>query len=239
MSDRNDHYVPEKRNHRAGVLEPLTVEDATRFAIVTEGMAGGGRMRTKRAVALALADELNRDDKLWWWVDYSDTTEDGEPHWSHFDGYQIVVDVDIRQVNEREVNSWKGRDEVRGRTYAKVFFNNEPVWEVGRGDIQGVLQNLQSDIPKLLELEPLKTHLEHPDPEREAQFGLIGRKIYYHSHPGIITSFIGEQGCIIIESEDGPWPTPVWALENGDIEYERNEPAKDSILSPHIWWWRK
>lgn len=237
MPDRNDHYVPEKRNFRTGTVEPITTEDADKFAIVTEGMAGGGRMKTKRPVAHALADELNRDGNTWWWIDYSDTTEDGKPHWSRFDGYHIVVDVDIRQNNERVVNDWKGRDEVRGHTYAKVFFNGEPVWEVGRGDIQGILQNLQNDIPKLLELGPLTSHLEHSSPEREAQFGLIGRKVYYHSHPGIITSFIGEQGCVIIESEDGPWPTPVWDLDK-DLDYERSEPAKDLILSPHIWWWR-
>lgn len=236
--DRNDHYIPEKLNWRSNENKfiDVTPDDVLDVIIVDEGVVGIGRTTVRRGIAFGLKDELNRGPATQFWVDYSDTVEDGN-HWSSFNGHRICVDVDIHQSNEREVNDWKGRDEVRGRTYAKILFNKEPVHEISHGTIAGILVKLQVVIPELLNLPALTGHLQSKTLKNEKGDPLIGRKIYYRGHPGIITRFIGDQGCVIIEADPGPWPTPVWAIGE-EVMYENNEDVKDDILSPHIWWFR-
>jgi len=236
--DRNDHYIPEKRDWRSSEnkLIDVTSDDIKDAIIVDEGIAGVGRTTVRRGIAFGLKDELNRDSATQFWVDYSDTVEDGA-HWSSFNGHHICVDVDIRQYNEREVNDWKGRDEVRGRTYAKILFNKEPVYEISWGTIAGILVKLQVVIPELLNLPALTEYLRSKTLKNEEGESLIGRKVYYREHPGVITRFLGDQGCVIIEADPWPWPTPVWAAGDEDI-YENDDDIKDDILSPHIWWFR-
>ena len=233
--DRNDHYIPEKKNFLAEgpPLVEITTNDIKDTILVEEVFLGIGQTTTRRGIALGVKDERNRGPGAQWWVDYSDTVEDGA-HWSSFEGYRVCIDIDIRQVNEREVNSWKGRDEIRGRTYAKVLFNKEPVYEVCHRDISQLLLQLQVVIPKLMNLPALMEHLRTQRYLSEIP-PLIGRKVFYQNHPGIIRSFIGHQGCVTIEADPGPWPTPVW---DTDDDYEKNEDVKTDILSPHIWWYR-
>jgi hypothetical protein len=233
--DRNDHYIPQ--HSKGGQLHDLTGEDIQDVVLMNEYFTGIGRASVHRGIALGLKDELNRGPGTQFWADYSDTTNDGEAHWSSFQGHHICVDVDIRQVNEREVNSWKGRDEVRGRTYAKVLFNKEPVYEISRGDLSRTLLQLQVVIPELMQLPALTEYLKSKMLGHGTGNSLIGRKVFYQNHPGIIKSFIGEQGCVMIEADPGPWPTPAWAIGNEDM-HEGNENVKTNILSPHIWWYR-
>ena len=110
MADRNNHYIPDKRQYGTlPDLVPITSADVKRHVLVDENM-NGETMRARRGIAWGLADEANRRPKNWQWVNYENA--DG-PHWAKFDGHEIIVDVDIRQKNVREVNAWKGRDEVR------------------------------------------------------------------------------------------------------------------------------
>jgi len=232
--DRNDHYIPEKKNFltEGPPLVEITTSDIKDTILVEEAFLGIGQTTTRRGIALGVKDELNRGPGAQWWVDYSDTVDEGA-HWSSFEGYRVCIDIDIRQVNEREVNSWKGRDEIRGRTYAKVLFNKEPVYEVCHRDIFKLLLQLQVVIPKLMNLPALMDYLRTQGSLSETT--LIGRKVFYQNHPGIIRSFIGHQGCVMIKADPGPWPAPVWATED---DHEKNEDVKTDILSPHIWWYR-
>lgn len=233
MSDRTNHYVPQKRTYKGGAgpeLEPITPDDAYMQVLVQEHMAGLGRVDVTRSVAYGLPDELNRDPDGWPWVDYGDTTEDGGPHWSWFNGHRICVDVDIQQWNERTVNDWKGRDEVRKHSRAIVSFNRIPVWELSYRDIGPMLLRLHHDVQELLNLAPLLDYVQGK------QDALIGRPVYYRDQPARITSFIGDQGAVVIErTGDLPWRSVPW---REDDEYESREPVKDVLLSPHIWWWR-
>jgi hypothetical protein len=234
MSDRNDHYVPEKRIYgdKDSKTAPLTSDDAKNKVLVREGLAGIGPVYVERYIALGMADEYNRDLPSWWWADYSDTTEDSGAHWSKFDGHHVCVSVELNTWNERVVNEWKGRDEVRKAGHALVHFDEKPVWEVGHRDVLPMLLKLHHDIQELLQLQPLVHYIKG-----ETEW-LIGRKVYYREQPGTITSFIGDQGCVIIEPESGIWNPVAYRDGMMDDEYERREPVKDLILSPHIWWWR-
>lgn len=234
MSDRNDHYVPDKRVYGGEKkLGPLTPDDAKLKVLVREGVAGLGSTQIERHIALGMADEYNRDVPGWWWADYSDTTEDGSAHWSRFDGHRICIGVDMQSWNERVVNDWKGRDEIRKCGRAVVTFDGVPVWEVEHRDSLSMLLQLHHDIGELLNLDPL-VHFVKGDVE-----WLINRKIFYRDQPATISRFIGDQGCVIMEPESGVW-NPVCYRQGDDAEddYERKESVKDRILSPHIWWWR-
>lgn len=229
---RTENYVPTKQNYsRDGEKEvPLQSFDA-KDSIWVE--AAGGVLE-KRHIAWGLPDELNRRPDQWMWADYSD--ESG-PHWSRFTGHRILVDVQIRQRNNREVNDWKGRDEIYGTTVAHVEFNAVPVWERASRQIGPLLTNLQRDIDQLLQLDPLRWHVTRSPSDRQEHFGLIGRKVYYEGHPCRIVRFIGDQGCVILDPDPGPWPERPW-LSLDEDEFEREESRKVEILSPHIWWYR-
>lgn len=237
MTDRNNHYVPDKRQYGTlPDLVPITSADVKRHVLVDENM-NGETMRARRGIAWGLADESNRRPKDWQWVNYENA--DG-PHWARFAGHEIIVDVDICQKNVREVNSWKGRDEVRGLTIAKVRFNDVPVWVSEARDVPTLLLKLHNEITELLNLNPLIWHLEHCDGamattanDEAKRFGIVGRKIYYLNYPAIITSLIKPQGCVMINPDPAPWPKIPWRQDD-----ESNDSLKVSILSPHIWWWR-
>lgn len=234
MADRNDHYIPKKNEYLSGGGQkevPITPDDAHDVVLVREyNDAIEGRTDVARKLARALPDELNRVHGSWDWVYYPD--DDGGDHWSRFDGERVIVDVEIRSENYRVVNEWKGRDEVRSSTVAKVFFNRQPVWEA-QGRIPGLLVGLYNDIAKLKELIPLYDHITKGK-------GLIGRKVYYHNQPATIVRFLGDQGCVILTPESGEWQPYSHQLERDydHDRYEAREDAKVEILSEHIWWWR-
>lgn len=230
--DRTDHYIPTKRSFSGDEKEvPLQSWDVKDSVLVE---TTGGSLE-ERFIAWALPDELNREPDQWMWADYSD--ENG-PHWSRFAGHRILVDVQIHQRNNRQVNDWKGRDEIRGTTVALVEFNGVPVWEQSGHKIGSLLIALQRNIDELLQLDPLRWHITKSPSDRQERFGLVGRKVYYQGHPCLITRFIGDQGCVILDPDPGPWPERPWLKVDND-EFERFEPYKVSILSPHIWWYRE
>ncbi len=74
------------------------------------------------------------------------------------------------------------------------------------------------------------------DAEVEA---LKGRKIYYRDTPAVIKYMIRDQGCVIIEPEEGhKFPMPGWAKRDGGACYDPDESVKTSILSESIYWYR-
>lgn len=67
---------------------------------------------------------------------------------------------------------------------------------------------------------------------------MIGRKVWWRSEPGIITSWIDGQACVIIEP-DGieKFTTPAEFADEGDCYYEDGD-VKAEIFDKHIWWFR-
>lgn len=223
MSLRTNNYVPSETDwtKRGNPVVPIERESASTTVLVNEG---GTTVR--RNIAMALPDELNRDSDRWWWADYSGDEGD---HWSHFEGHRVIVDIDIRQSNRRVVNDWKGYDEIRKSTMATVYFDQQPVWEEVGGDIRSLLLNLDHNIQRLLGLYELVKYVKGD------ASSLIGREIMYRDLPATISSFIGSQGCVMIDPDPGPWPD-IASLRYYDES--GMEAVKVEILSPHINWFR-
>lgn len=234
-SDPTDHFVPKKRNYKQG--EPdfvdITTEDITAKILVREGGVTGP-VDVVRGMAYGQPYEYRTNESGAWWVDYTDKQEDGQPHWSNFMGERILVDVTIESWNQRRVHEWKGYDEIKASCVAKVFFNRIPVWEVSGREPRWVLARVQEDIRKLMDCDALTEFVIGKED------ALIGRKIFYREQPGIITRFIEEQGCIMIQADPGPWLPAPWQISSdiGLEDYDMSEEIKDQILSPHIWWHR-
>lgn len=82
----------------------------------------------------------------------------------------------------------------------------------------------------------IKRIKEHPISFHERNFEkeLIGRKIWWKSQPGIITSYIKGQACVIIEPDGMQMFEAPPEYEFGDDE----KYIKTSVFDEHIWWFR-
>jgi hypothetical protein len=199
--------------------------------------------RTAR-LAMASPDEHNRDQAHWWWVDVSG---DGT-HWSRFDGHRVQVDVELRTSNNREVNDWKGRDEVRAGGEWQISLNRQPVYSGWVGtDVGAALRHIDRKLAKLL--DGYRVGLDHQSDVPYAE-QLMGARIYYGTTPAVVTHTILDQGCVMIEPVGlQAFPRDAYELDDEpdgtghgeqDLydEYE-NRRLKVHIDSPHIWWGRR
>jgi hypothetical protein len=226
-----DSYIPEKRDYSGGTpaVVPLTPDDATK-SVLLRTVTPDGVVDIPTKVAYGLPNELNREPNGWFWADCS--TEEGTPQWSHFIGNDVCVDVSIRSWNERKIDGWKGFDEIQGHCSAVISFNRIPVWEVSGSDILHVITKVHNDIPKLLDHHPLRDFI-FGDVE-----AIVGRKVYWRDQPAVITSFIGDQGCVILKADPGPWIMPAWRVEDYLTHSDYEDDVKTNILDPNIWWFR-
>ena len=81
---------------------------------------------------------------------------------------------------------------------------------------------------------------EHPLNLNERDFDTrcIGRKIWWRSQPGKISSFIAGQACIIIEPDGiDRFEEPAEFIDD-DMPIDSEPDIKTSIFDKHIWWWR-
>lgn len=223
-------YIPEKVDYIDGVRTevPITSEDTSKTVLIKTG-GPEGPIDISTRVAYGLPNELNRDPNGWFWAEI---VKDGETQWSHFRGNDICVDVSLKSWNERRVDGWKGFDEVRGLCSATISFNRIPVWEETGNDACQVLRRVEQVVPELKKCSALIDYINGD------QSTLIGRKIYWRDQPAVITSFIGDQGCVMIKADPGPWVLPAWRAEEYLSHEDFEEEVKADILSPHIWWWR-
>ncbi|MEU6725488.1 hypothetical protein ABZ917_17415 [Nonomuraea wenchangensis] len=223
--DRNSNYVPEKLLTTG---KPQYAEIGYQRAIdSTEVAPVLGR------VAHGLADELNRDQH-WQWADVSG---DGS-HWARFEGHRVQVDVQFHTQNRREVNDWKGRDEIRAEGTWTLALNRQPCWEgFVHADPLAVLREIPVVVAKLI---------EHPAIDwfdsASAAEQLAGRRVYYERTPAVVSSTsVLDQGAVMIKPVGVEFfPPAVYNLDDGDDgdAYERRE-YKVDLLSPHVWWWRE
>lgn len=146
-----------------------------------------------------------------------------------FDGHRTLIGVEIESSNYLKSSHYSG-DEVRKSVGCKILADGVAVFEFGCRDVQYALLRAHALITELSEHSSCWLVAE----EREK---LIGRKVFYREHPGIITRTITDQGCVIIGTEDGgPFPPPVWR-EAGD-EDEGENSVKAEVTDPNIWWFR-
>lgn len=219
MADRTNGYVPD-RLFTDGT--PHVVE----VAPPRDGTPVFGRE------TIGAPDEYNRDGH-WRWADVSG---DGS-HWSHFRGHQVQIDIAFHTANRREVNDWKGRDEIRAEGTWTLALARQQCWEgYIRQDPLDQLLDIRSIARQLLNHSAIDWRLPTPAAEQ-----LAGRRVYYDRTPAVVSSTsVLNQGCVMLRPVGvDRFPLSVHALddERDDDPYERDE-IKVELLSHHVWWWR-
>lgn len=70
---------------------------------------------------------------------------------------------------------------------------------------------------------------------------MIGRKIWYRGEPGVITRWVNDQACVVIEP-DGidkfTYPAEYCEDDGQDTEYEERDLIIDIFKCGNIWWFR-
>lgn len=174
--------------------------------------------------------EPAKPDSVWW-------AETKPGHWSSFhNAHFFHVETGLRTENERDVNDWKGRDELRGFTEWWIKINGEQVYEGRSGtDVGYAIRSMEWALGQLKEHSAITWGMGATAAEQ-----LLGRKIWYERTPAVISSTsVLHQGCIMIkpDGEEEFFPPPVWQRPEEDDPYERRELKADILKSP-IWWWR-
>lgn len=228
MTDRNDHYIPDGLSSGDG-----------RIVEIGRGPWDGNSYGPPRlAIAkYGLADQWNREQR-WPWARIDQyghpegVTEDGTlieatEHWSRFDGHWVQVDVTLNTWNEREVNDWKGRDEIRKTGSWTLWLNRHQVWQGHFRDPFDALHEIPRVARKLI---------DHSMFNPEHGFAhLVGRPVFYERTPAIVTMWLDDGRVVLKPDGIDRFPPPVWQEE--DDPYER-ETVNDTILAERIWWWR-
>lgn len=228
MVDRNDGYIP-RPTYDGGTIKPT-------FTTLIGDPRGGGGVRDM-PVALGSADEYN-DKQTWWWAQANDGA-DGKEHWSHFDGWMVRVGVDLRTWNRREVNDWKGRDEIRKEGQWRITFNEKVVY--GGYVNRDVLESLLTIRRTIQQLESLPIDWRQDDYVQQIE----GRKVYYKTTPATLYHWMPDQGCVMVRALPGTkFPRSPYDIDRDpespehDYSEEYSTETKIELLSPDIWWYR-
>lgn len=230
MADRTDGYVP-RPTHEGGDIRPT-------FTTIIGDPNGPGGVRTM-PVALGAADELN-DKQSWWWAQADDGT-DRKEHWSRFDGWFVRVGIDLRTWNSREVNDWKGRDEIRKEGYWHITFDEQIVY--GGYVHHDPLETLITIRQKIKDLQALPI-----DWRKDVDYRTLieGRKIYYKTTPAVLGHWMPDQGAVMANAIPGhTFPRSAYDIDNAvdsmehDYSAESATEVKIDLLSSDIWWWRE
>lgn len=157
-------------------------------------------------------------------------------HIEEFDGHRRLIDINIQSRNYLKESGLSG-DQIRKECVGTVSVDGiQLIEEFGRDPIR-MMSRLQTLIEKYQEHE--SNWFNAYDRAK-----LPGRKIWYHDQPATIVRLIEDQGCIMIATEPGfkppragddPEEHDYW----GDWKEGDHYEVKDSVLSPHIWWWRR
>lgn len=216
--DRNDNYVP----------DGLYLKGRTRLVEIAPPRRGQPVLARE---TIAHADELNRGN-TWRWADVSGNGS----HWSRFDGHQVQVDIELHTENRREVNAWKGRDEIRAEGTWTLALARQQVWE---GFIRG------NPLDQLLEIRRIAEQLLHHDAidwndATPAAEQLMGRRVYYQRVPAVVTSTsVLDQGCVMLKPVGvAEFPPHVSCVDRGEDDHWDRDEVKVELLSGDIWWWR-
>lgn len=227
MNNRNEGYVPDGLFPQGPTDHRVLVGPSDRPRIFKHGKA----------------DELNRD-QTWHWVKISGDQEPGTPaeldggaeHWSQFRGHHVLVDIAYRQQNRREVNYWKGRDEIRAEGAWVLRFNRTQVWE------GWCTTNLLWDLHRIA--DTAMRLREHPviDWMSDVPYArqLEGRKVWFRKTPAIISRVLMDQGCVMLQPDGASvFPPPQSQLDHLEqYDSSDDERVKVDLLDPHVWWFR-
>lgn len=215
--DRTENYVPDRLylEGRPGYVEIAPPRD--------------GRLILARET-IGAPDEYNRDTH-WRWADVS---ADGS-HWSLFEGHHVQIDIALHTENRREVNAWKGRDEIRAEGTWTLALARQQIWEgFIRSNPLDQLLEIRRIAQRLIDHEAIDWRSGVPLAEQ-----LMGRRVYYRNAPAVVSSVsVLGQGCVMLAPVGADrFPAPAWGLDSDDY-YDDEPEAKVDLLYSHIWWSR-
>lgn len=149
-----------------------------------------------------------------------------------FDGHRVHVEIITRTHNYLKQSGLSG-NEVRKGGQCLIRFNGHDVYGFFFREVENALLKAARLVTDL------KEHSANLWQRGGPEFGLIGRRVYYHETPATIVNFFGDQGCVVLQSAIGYFQPPVWMKDDGEEMTEQIDRTKTDVLSPHIWWWRK
>lgn len=150
-----------------------------------------------------------------------------------FDGHRLCWRVEVEESNYLKESEYSG-DQIRKSGVYRIFVDGECIYE-------GFCRSVSSGMKLAERMMELMSEVCSGDWLRtKTRASMLGRKIFYHGVPAVITRLFVDQGAVIIEAAEGHrlMPPPYvddpqdWAIDNSDG-------VKDVVTSPHIWWWRK
>jgi hypothetical protein len=177
---------------------------------------------------------VSGDGPAQWWADVSG---DGT-HWSHFRGHRIQVDIKFHTWNERDVNQWKGRDEISASGTWQLCLNRQPICDGHIGDDPfAALRHIEDIARKFMNHPAINWYDNMPVAEQ-----LLGRRVYYERTPAVV-SYVStlHQGCVGLKPVGVDlFPPSAYQLDEdgGYDQYDRDE-IKVNLLSSDVWWWRR
>lgn len=150
-----------------------------------------------------------------------------------FDGHRICWRVEVSEHNYLKESELSG-DEIRKGGAYRLYVDNVCIYE---GFCRSVESGMRMAQQKMDELSEAAAGDWLRDKDRSK---LIGRKVFYHNVPAVITSLIVDQGSVIIAPEDGyKLAAPPYEEDPEEWALEHQDGVKDDVTSPHIWWWRR
>jgi len=149
-----------------------------------------------------------------------------------FDGHRLCWRVEVAEHNYLKESELSG-DEIRKGGAYRLFVDDKCIFE---GFCRSVDSGMRMAQQKMHELSEAAGGDWLREKDRAK---LVGRKVYYHGAPAVITSLIVDQGCVIIAPEDGhKLVAPPYEDDPDEWALEHQDGVKDEVTSPHIWWWR-
>lgn len=140
-----------------------------------------------------------------------------------FNGHRIHVRIELRTMNYLKTSHFSG-DEVRKGGEWRIWLNDYEVYNQFTRDPFEALLIIRQKLRQLIDLPVALWKGETPE----------GRKVYYRQTAAIITRWLPDQGCVILEPDGIDYfPSTPW-----NEDQERDQIIKDDILTPNIWWWR-
>jgi hypothetical protein len=177
--------------------------------------------------------EWNGKPNNWWvkWINHFDDNGTEEIDWipwvdccTNRLSWEITISIGNRLV-------YKNDYDIRCSGSVLIKCNTKPVYWFGASNIEYAFARAQYLIHVMN---------EHPfsfvNPESE-----IGRKIWYHNQPGIVSGLSLDSGDIYIKHDgDGGFDMKHVYDEKDEVsDWQGQETIRDDVLSPSIWWFRK
>lgn len=152
-----------------------------------------------------------------------------------FNGHRLLTTILFQDNNYLKTSGLSG-NQVRKGGLCTITINGFSCAKFGYRDIDWALFEAYSTLQKI---KDFTIQLWDEDERKK----LVGRKVYYDSHPAVIRYLFEEDMDVILDADPPPFPFRAYQqedLKNGeDADSDDRNTVKDTIFSSHIWWWRK